>query len=179
MFAELYSQPQCNFRTLLAPWEVMSGCLYSLPGNIGPGLKFSIQNLKTVASCPLTSWQIDGEKWKQWHFIFLGSKITVDGDWSYEIKRRLLLGRKAMTTLESVLKSRDIILLTKVCLVKDTVFPEVMYRCESWTRKKAEHQRFDAFKLWCWRRFLRALWIARRSNQSVLKEIGPKYSLKD
>ena len=146
MFAELYSQPQCNFRTLLAPWEVMSGCLYSLPGNISPGLKLSIQNLKTVASCPLPSWQIDGEKWKQWHFIFLGSKITVDGDCSHEIKRHLFFGRKAMTNPDNILKSRDITLLMKVHIVKAMVFLVVMYRCESWTIKKAEHQRTDTFK---------------------------------
>ena len=110
-------------------------------------------------------------------FIFLGSKNTVDGDWSHEIKRRLLLGRKAMTNLDSILKSRDTTLLTKVYLVKPMVFPVVIYGCESWIIKKAEHWRTDAFKLWCWRRLLRVLWTARRSNQSVLKEISAEYSL--
>ena len=110
-------------------------------------------------------------------FIFLGSKITADGDCSHERKRRLLLGRKAMTNIDSILKSRDITLLTKVCLVKAMVFPVVMYGCESWTIKKAEHQRIDASELWCWRRLLRVPWTARRSNQSVLKEISPEYSL--
>ena len=110
-------------------------------------------------------------------FIFLGSKITVDGDYSHENKRRLLLGRKVMTNLDSILNSRDITLPTKVYLVKAMVFPVVMYRCESWTIKKAEDQRTDAFELWCWRRFLRVLWIARRSNQSILKDVSPKYSL--
>ena len=109
-------------------------------------------------------------------FIFLGSKITVNGNCSHEMKRCLLLGRKAMTNLDSILKSRDIILLTKVRIVKAMVFPIVMYGCESWTIKKAEHQKIDAFELWCWRRFLRVPWTARRSNQSVLKEINPEYS---
>ena len=110
-------------------------------------------------------------------FIFCGSKITADGDCSHEIKRLLLIGRKAMNNLDSILKSRDITLLTKVCLVKAMVFPGVMYGCESWTIKKAEHQRIDAFELWCWRRLLRVPWTARRSNQSILKEISPEYSL--
>ena len=110
-------------------------------------------------------------------FTFLGSKITADGDCSHEIKRCLLLGRKAMTNLDSILKSRDITLLTKVCLVKAMVFPVVLYGCESWTIKKAEHRRTDAFELWCWRRLLRIPWTARRSNQSILKEINPEYSL--
>ena len=110
-------------------------------------------------------------------FIFLGSKITADGDCSHEIKRHLLLGRKAMTNLDSILKSRDITLLTKVHLVKDMVFPVVTYACESWTIKKAEHQRIDAFELWCWRKLLRVPWTSRRSNQSILKEISPEYSL--
>ena len=110
-------------------------------------------------------------------FIFLGSKITADGDCSHEIKRCLLLGRKAVTNLDSILKSRDITLLTKICLVKSVVFPVVMYGCDSWTIKKAEHQRIDAFKLQCWRRLLRVPWTARRSNQSILKEISPEYSL--
>ena len=118
-----------------------------------------------------------GKQCKQWESIFLGSKITADGDCSHEIKRRLLLGRKAMTNLDSVLKSRDITLPTKVCLVTATVFPVVMYGCESWTIKKAEHRRIDAFALWCWRRLLRVPWTARRYNQSILKEISPGCSL--
>ena len=119
-----------------------------------------------------------GKQWKQFtDFIFLGSKIPVDSDCSHEIKRRLLLGRKAMTNLDSLFKSRDITLLTKVRLVKAVVFPIVMYGGESWTIKKAEHQRIDAFKLWCWRRLLRIPWTSRRSNQSILKEISPEYSL--
>ena len=131
-----------------------------------------------MASGPITSWQIDGETVETvTDFIFLGSKITVNGDCSHEIKRCLLLGRKAITSQDSVLKSRDITLLTKVYTVKAMVFPVVMYRCESWTIIKAEHQRIDAFKLWCWRRLLRAPWTERRSNQSILKEINPKYSL--
>ena len=131
-----------------------------------------------MASGPITSWQIDGETMETvTDFIFLGSKITADGDCSHEIKRCLLLGRKAMTNLNSVLKSRDISLPTKVHLVKAMVFPVVMYGCESWTIKKAECQRIEAFKLWCWGRLLRVPWTARRSNQSVLKEITPEYSL--
>ena len=118
-----------------------------------------------------------GKQWKQWQTIFLGSKITADGDCSHEIKRRLLLGRKAMTKLDSILKSRDTILLTKVQLLKAMVFPAVMYRCESWTIKKAGHWRIAAFELWCWKRLLRVSWTARRSNQSILKEISPEYSL--
>ena len=118
-----------------------------------------------------------GEQWKQWETIFLGSKITADGDCSHEIKRRLLLGRKAMTNLDSILKSRDITLPTKVCLGKAMVFQVVMYGCESWTIKKAECQRTDAFELWCWRRLLRVPWTTKRSNQSILKEISPEYSL--
>ena len=118
-----------------------------------------------------------GKQWKLSGFIFLGSKITADGDCSHEIKRRLLLGRKVMTNLDSILKSRDITLPTKVCLVKAMVFPVLMYGCESWTIKKAERQRIDAFELWCWRRLLRVPWTARRSNQSILKEINPEFSL--
>ena len=128
-----------------------------------------------MASGPITSWQIDWET--VGGFIFLGSKITADGDCSHEIKRHLLLGRKVMTNLDSILKSRDIILPTKVHLVEVMVFPVVMYGCESWTIKKAEHQRIDAFELWCWRRLLRVRWTARRSNQSILKEISPGCSL--
>ena len=129
-----------------------------------------------MASSPVTSLQIDGETVAD--FIFLGSKITADGDCSHEIKRHLLLGRKAMTNLDSILKSRDITLPAKVCLVKAMGFPVVMYGGESWTKKKAECQRIDAFELWCWRRLLRVPWTARRSNQYVLKEISPEYSLK-
>ena len=131
-----------------------------------------------MASNPITSWEIDGETVETVSdFIFLGSKITTDGDSSHEIKRRLLLGRKVITNLDSILKSRDITLPTKVHLVKAMVFPVVMYGYESWTINKAEHQRIDAFELWCWRRLLRVPWTARRSNQSILKEISPKYSL--
>ena len=118
-----------------------------------------------------------GKQWKQCQTIFWGSKITADGDCSHEIKRRLLLGRKVLTNLDSILKSRDIILPTKVCLVKAMVFSVIMYGCESWTIKKAEHRRIDAFELWCWRRLLRVLWAARRSNQSILKDISPGCSL--
>ena len=131
-----------------------------------------------MASSPITSWEIDGEIVEILaDFIFLGSKITEDGDCSHEIKRRLLLGRKVMTNLDSILKSRDITLATKVHLVKAMVFPVVMCGCESWTIKKGEHRRTDGFELWCWRRLLRAPWTARRFNHSVLKEISPEYSL--
>ena len=134
------------------------------------GLKLNIQKTKIMASGPITSWQIDGETVETVSdFIFLGSKITRDGDCRHEIKRRLLLGRKVMTKLDSILKSRDITLPTKVRLVKAMVFPVVMYGCESWTVKKAERLRIDAFELWCWRRLLRVPWTARRSNQSILK----------
>ena len=141
------------------------------------GLKHNTQKAKIMASSPITSWQIDGGEMETVDFLFLGSKITADGDWSYEIKRRLLLGGKAMANLDSVLKSRDIALPTKVHLVKAMVFPVVMYECESWTIKKAECRRIDAFELWCWRRLLRVPWTARTSNQSILKEISPEYSL--
>ena len=144
------------------------------------GLKLKIQKTKIMASSPTTSWQLDGETMETvTDFIFLGSKITADGDCSHEIKRCLLLGRKAMTNLDSILKSRDITLPTKVHLVKAIVFPVVMYGCESWTIKKAEHQRIDAFEPRCWRKLLRVPWTARRSNQSILKEISPEYSWKD
>ena len=129
-----------------------------------------------MASSPITSWQTDGKQWQQWQTIFLGSKSTADGDCSHEIKRCLLLGRKAMKYLDSILKSRSISLPTKVSLVKGMVFPVVMYGCESWTIKKAERQRIDAFEPWFWRRLLRVPWTAR-SNQSILKEINPQYSL--
>ena len=142
------------------------------------GLKLNIQKTKIMASGPITSWQTDGEKVETVaDFIFGGSKITADGDCSHEIKRHLLLGRKVMTNLDSILKSRDITLSTKVHLVKAMVFPVVMYGCESWTIKKAEHRRINAFELWCWRRLLRVAWTARRSNQSILKEISPGCSL--
>ena len=142
------------------------------------GLKLNIQKTKIKPSGPITSWQIDGETVETVSdFIFSGSKITADGNCSHEIKRRLLLERKVMTNLGSILKSRDITLPTKVILVKVMVFPVVMYGCESWTVKKAEHRLIDAFELWCWRRLLRVPWTARRSNQSILKEISPGCSL--
>jgi len=142
------------------------------------GLKLNIQKTKIMASGPITSWQIDGETVETVSdFILLGSKITADGDCSHEIKRCSLLGRKVMTNLDSILKIRDITLPTKVHLVKAMVFPVVMYGCESWTVKKAERQRIDAFELRCWRRLLRVPWTARRSNQSILKEISPGCSL--
>ena len=142
------------------------------------GLKLNIQKTKIMASGPITSWQIDGETVETAaDFIFLGSQITADGDCNHEIKRRLLLGRKVMTNLDSIFKSRDITLPTKVHLVKGMVFPVVMYGCESWTIKKAECQRIDAFELLCWRRLLRVPWTARRSNQSILKELSPGCSL--
>ena len=137
-----------------------------------------MKRAKIMASGPITSWEIDGEKMETvTDFIFLGSKITADSDYSHEIKRCLLLGWKVMTNVDSILKSRDITLLTKVCIVKAMVFPVVMYGCESWTIKKTECQRIDAFELWCWRRLLRVPWTARRSNQSILKEINPEYFL--
>ena len=142
------------------------------------GLKLNIQKTKIMASSPITSWEIDGETVETVsHFLFLASKITADVDCSHEIKRLLLLGRKVMTNLDSILKSRDITLPTKVRLVKAMVFPVVVYGCESWTVKKAECRRIDAFELWCWRRLLRVPWTARRSNQSILKEISPGCSL--
>ena len=134
------------------------------------GLKLNIQKAKIMASGPITSWGIDGETVELVSdFILEGSKITADGDCSHEIKRRLLLGRQVMTNLDSIFKSRDIALSTKIHLIKAMIFPVVMYGCESWTVKKAEHQRIDAFKLWCWRRLLRVPWTARRSNLSTLK----------
>jgi len=142
------------------------------------GLKLNIQKTKIMASSPTTSWQIDGETMEiVTDFIFLDSKVTADDDCSHEIKRCLLLGRKTMTNLDSILKSRDITLPTKVHLIKGMVFPVVKYGCESWTLKKAEHRRIDAFKLWCWRRLLRVPLTARRYNQSILKEINPEYAL--
>ena len=140
------------------------------------GLKLNIQKTKIMASGPITSWEIDGETVETVSdFILGGSKITADGDCSHEIKRHLLFGRKVMTNLDSILKSRDITLPTKVRLVKAMVFPVVMYGCESWTVKKAGLQRTDGFELWCWRRLLRVPWTARRFNQSILKEISPEY----
>ena len=142
------------------------------------GLKLNIQKTKIMVSGPITSWQIDGETLETVADFILGvSKITTDGECIHEIKRRLLLERKVMTNLDSILKRRDITLSTKVHLVKAMVFPVVMYGCESWTVKKAESRRIDAFELWCWRILLRASWTARRSNQSILKEISPGYSL--
>ena len=143
------------------------------------GLKLNIQKTKIMASGPITSWQIDGETMETVRdFILGGSKITVDGDCSHEIKRRLLLGRKVMTNLDSILKSRDVTLSTKVHLVKAMTFPVVMYGCENWTIKKAECQRIDAFELWCWRKLLKVTLTARRCNQFILNEISPEYSLK-
>ena len=144
------------------------------------GLKLNIQKTKMMASGPITSWQIDGEtvsKNKVADFIFLGSKITADGDYSHEIKKRLLLGRKVMTKIDSILKSREITLSTKVRLVKAMVLPVVMYGCGSWTMKKAEHKRIEAFELWCWKSLSRVPWTGRRSNQSILKEVSPGCSL--
>ena len=141
-------------------------------------LQVDIQKTKIMASGPITSWHIDGETMETvTDFIFLGSKITTDGDCSHKIKRHLLLGRKAMTKLDSILKSSNITLQTKVHLVKEMVFPVVMYGCESWTIKKSECRRIDAFELWCWRRILRVPWTARRSNQSIVKEIRSGCSL--
>ena len=142
------------------------------------GLKLNIQKTKIMTSGPITSWQIDRETMETVaDFIFLGSKIITDGDCSHEIKICLLLGRKAMTNLDSILKTGDLTLPRKVCLVNSMVFPVVMYQSDSWTIKKAKRRRIDAFELWCWRRLLRVPWTARRSNQSILKEISPEYSL--
>ena len=142
------------------------------------GLKLTIQKTKIMASSPTTSWKIDGETVETVSdFIFGGSKITAVGDCSHEIKRRLLLGRKVVTKLNNIFKSGDITLPTKVRLVKATIFPVVIYGCESWTTKKTEHKRIDAFELWCWKRVLRVPWTSRRSSQSILKEISPEYSL--
>uniref|UniRef100_A0A8D2J217 Reverse transcriptase domain-containing protein n=1 Tax=Varanus komodoensis TaxID=61221 RepID=A0A8D2J217_VARKO len=158
--------------------EVMEPGKLGLEENAKVGLKLSIKKMKISASGPLTSWQTEGEEMKVvTDFIFLGSKITTDGDCSQEIKRRVLLGRKAMANLDSTVKSREITLPTKVHLVKAMVFPVAMYGCESWTRRKAERQRIEAFELWCWRRLLRVPWTARRSNRSVLEEINPDCSL--
>ena len=156
----------------------MTPPLWQKEKSVKAALKLNIQKTKIMASGPITSWQKDVETMETvTDFVYLGSKITEDGDCSHEIKRCLLLGRKAMTKLNSVLKSRDITLSTKVLIVKAMVFPVVMYGCESWTIKKAERQRIDAFELWCWGRLLRVPWTERRSNQSILKEINPEYSL--
>ena len=152
-------------------WKILQEI--GIPDHLG--LKLNIQKMKIVAFGPITSWQIDGETVTD--FIFLGSKITADSDCSHKIKRRLLLGRKVVTNLDGMLKSRDITLPTKFHLVKAMVFPVVLYGCESWTVKKAEHGRTDAFELWCWRRLLRVPWTTRRSNQSTLKETNLDYSL--
>ena len=157
--------------------EVLKSLLMRVRGEWKSWLKTQHSKTKIMASSPITSWQIEGKKVEAvTDYIFLDSKITADVDCSHEIKRCLLLGRKAMANLDSILQSRDITMLTKVCLVKIRVFPVVMYGCESWTIKKAEHGRIDAFELRCWRRFLRVPWTARRSNQSILKEINPEYS---
>ena len=158
--------------------ELKSLLMKMKEGSEKVGLKLNIQKTKIMASGPITSWEIDGETMETVsNFISGGSKITADGDYSPEIKRRLLLGSKAVANLDSLLKSRDITLSTKVCLVKAMVFPVVMYVCESWTIKKAEHRGIYAFEMWCWRRLLRVPWTARRSNQSILKEISPGCSL--
>ena len=165
--------------TLIAEREELKSLLMKVKEESGKvGLKFNIQKMKIMASGPITSWQIDGETVETVSdFILGGSKIAVDGDCSHEIKRCLLLGRKVMTNLDGILKSRDVTLPTKVRLVKAMVFPVVMYGCESWTVKKAGCRRIDAFELWCWRRLLRVPWTARRSNQSILKEIIPGISV--
>ena len=165
--------------TLMTESEELKSLLMKVKEDIERvGLKLNIQKTKIMASGPITSWQIEGETVETvTDFIFLGSKITADGDCSHEIKRCLSLGRKVMTNLDSILKSRDITLPAKVCIVKAVVLPVVMYGCESWAIKKAEHQRIDAFELWYWRRLLRVTWSARRSNQSILKEISAGCSL--
>ena len=155
--------------------EELKGLLMKVKESEKVGLKLNIQKTKIMTSSPITLWQTDGETVRE--FVFLGSKITADGDCSHEIKRRLLLGRNAMTNLDSILKSRDMTLPTKIHLVKALVFPVVKYGCENWTIKKAECRRIDAFELWCWSRLLRVPWTARRSNWSILKEMGPGCSL--
>ena len=168
-----------NGTTLMAKSKELKSLLMKVEEESSKaGLKLNIQKTKIMASSPITSWQIDGETMEiVADFILGGSKITADGDCSHEIKRHLLFGRKVMTNLHSILKSRDITLPTKIHLVKAMVFPVVMYGCESWTIKKAECRRTDAFELWCWRRLLKVPWTARKSNQSILKEISPEYSL--
>ena len=163
--------------TLMAESEELKSMLMKVKEDSEKvGLKLNVQKSKIMASGPITSRQINGETVETVSDYFWGSKITADGDCSHETKRRLLLGRKVMTNLDSILKSRHITLPTKVGLVKAVVFPAVMCGCESWTIKKAEHQRIDAFELWCWRRLLRVPWTARRSDQCILKEISPGYS---
>ena len=165
-----------NDNTFMAESEELKSLLMKVKEESeNTGLKLNIQKTKIVASGPIISWQVDGETARD--FILLGFKITAGFDCSHEIKRHLLLGRKAMANLDSMLKSRDITLPTKVHLVKAMVFPVVMYGCESWTIKKVEQRRIDAFELWCWRRLLRVPWTARRTNQSILKRISPEYSL--
>ena len=165
--------------TLMAQSEELKSLLWQMKEKSEKvGLKLNIQKTKIMASGPIASWEIDGETVETMSdFIFLGSKITADNDCNHQIKRCLLLGRKVMTDLDGILKSRDVTLPTKVRLVKAMVFQVVMYGCESWTINKAEHRRMDAFEMCCWRRLLRAPWTARRSNQSILKEISPEYSL--
>ena len=158
--------------------EELKSLLMKVKESEKSGLKLNIQKTKIMASSPITSWQVDGETMKTvTDFIFLGSKIAADGDCSHKIKKCLLLGRKAMTNLDSILKSRDITLPTKVCIVKAMVFPVIMYGCESWTITKAKCWRIDAFEVWCWRRLLRVPWTAKRSKQTILKEINPEYAL--
>ena len=162
----------------MAESEELKSLLMKVKEGEKVGLKLNIQKTKIMAPGPITSWQIDGEtKETVTNFIFLGSKIAADGDCSHEIKRHLLLGRKVVTKLDSILESRNITLPTKVRLVKAMVFPAVMYGCEGWTVKSAECQRIDVFELWCWRRLLRVPRTARRSNQSILKDISPEYLL--
>ena len=159
-------------------WQKQRGTKEPFDKSEKAGLNLNIQKAKFMSSGPITSWQIDGEIVETvTDFIFSGSKITADGDCSHEIKRCLLLGRKAMTNPDSILKSRDVTLPTKICLITPMIFLVVMYGCESWTIKKAEHRRIDAFELWCWRRLLRVPWTARRSSQSILKNISPGCSL--
>ena len=173
-----------SLSVLLPYWEEILPCLWNLASIavlIEDALKLSLGSKLTIFTSHQVKQLLNGrshlwmlDQWKQWETVFLGSKVTADGDCSHEVKRHLLLGRKAMTNLDSILKSRDIILLIKVCLVKAIVFPVVMYGYESWTIKKAKYRRIDAFELWCWRRLLRVPWTARRSSQSILKEITPK-----
>ena len=167
--------------TLMAESKELKSLLMKVKGESEKvDLKLNIQKTKIMASGPITSWQIDGESVETVRdFNFGGSKITADGNCSHEIKRRLLLGRKVMTNLDSILRIRDTALPTKVHLVRAIVYPVVMYRCENWTIEKAKHQRIDPFELWCWRRLLRVPWTARRSNLSILKEISPLYSLEE
>ena len=174
----MYAHTQaCTYTHHTVPHHALLSCLMKVKEERAKvGLKLNIKKIKIMAFGPIASWEIDGETMKTVTDYFWGSKINADGDCSHEIQRCFLLGRKAMTNLDSILKSRDMTLPTKVCLVKAMVFPVVMYGYESWTIKKAEHRRIDAFELWCWRRLLRVPWTARRSNQSILKEISPEYS---